>query len=101
MAHDIFFTNILFILCFFRTFLSLWQCSLQSLLVFAFGLGIGFGLSSFLLRIVFEEKKQEHYSMIPNDPHGHLPDDSDSQVLQGQMNFNADHGHYAGTFFVL
>lgn len=78
-----------------RTFLSLWQCSLQSLLVFAFGLGIGFGLSSFLLRIVFEEKKQEHYSMIPNDPHGHLPDDSDSQVLQGQMNFNADHGHYA------
>lgn len=75
--------------------------SLMNLLTFTFGSAIGFFVCYLLFSIILEEQVKIQPHVLHNDPHGQHSSDTDSNQLQGQMNFNADFGQHKGILLCL
>ncbi|XP_075778441.1 glycoprotein-N-acetylgalactosamine 3-beta-galactosyltransferase 1 isoform X1 [Pelodiscus sinensis] len=68
--------------------------SLLNLLTFTFGSAIGFFACYMLFSIVLEKQVEIQPHILHNDPHGEHSEETGSDQLDGQMNFNADTGQH-------
>uniref|UniRef100_A0A8C3S8I7 Glycoprotein-N-acetylgalactosamine 3-beta-galactosyltransferase 1 n=1 Tax=Chelydra serpentina TaxID=8475 RepID=A0A8C3S8I7_CHESE len=68
--------------------------SLLNLLTFTFGSTIGFFACYMLFSIVLEKQVVIQPDILHNDPHGEHSEETGSDQLEGQMNFNADAGQH-------
>lgn len=57
---------------------------------FFLGLAVGFIFCHLMFTVVLEEKPSNPSKVLHNDPHGRHSEDTGSEQLVGQMNFNAD-----------
>ncbi|XP_015266431.1 PREDICTED: glycoprotein-N-acetylgalactosamine 3-beta-galactosyltransferase 1 [Gekko japonicus] len=68
--------------------------SLLNSLTFIFGSAIGFFLCYMLFSLILEEQVKTEPRILYNNPHVRHSDDDESDLLNGQMNFNADAGQH-------